>query len=358
MNILIFNQGSDNLKGAFFENFDGNQKTPTFQFSSLLEFEEKIERFEKIDFIAHRVTHGGNYFQKPTFINEEVKEKILSLSSFSPLHNPKQLQKVQMAEKKFPKARHIAFFDTSFHQSLKEEAYTYPIPLKYREMGIRKFGFHGINFEYVLNESKKHLSKTDTKICICHLGGGSSLAAIKNGISIDTTMGFTPLEGLMMSTRSGSIDPGILFFLENTFPKGEIFKDLNEKSGLLGLSEISPKMEVILKEIETGNRKAQLSLEVYIHKLVSYLGAMIAKLEGVDAIIFSGGIGENSPKVRSLALRSFEFLNLQISSELNEIIQKEDRIISSADSKIKVAVIHANEAFYMASYIYNNFLTK
>jgi acetate kinase len=355
VNILVFNQGSDNLKGAYFKNFDGSQKTPSFFFTSLSELDEKISSAEKIDYILHRVTHGGSHFLKPTLINEIVKNEIHELSNFAPLHNHKQLKTILIAEKKFPNSKQIAFFDTSFHQTLEPSAYTYPIPAKFRDMGIRKYGFHGINYSYVLKESSKFFSNEVQKICICHLGGGSSLAAINQQKCINTTMGFTPLEGLMMSTRSGSIDPGILFFLGKTFPQDELFRELNEKSGLLGLSESSAKMEIILKLIENGDLKAKLSLDVYIHKLVSYIGSMIANLKGIDALIFTGGIGENCSIIRREASKHFEFLNLQIDESLNDNRKSDDRLISSTNSKVKVAVIKANEAFEMASYAYSKF---
>lgn len=363
MNILVFNQGSSSLKWSLYH-FSSSKDS----FSLILE--EKIERKDPkalnpyelkkkiesstknqmIDCIGHRIVHGKDLYQQPTFITKKVKEEILSLASLAPLHNTYDLLTIEMIEKLFPKVPQIAVFDTAFHHTLPEKCYTYPGPYEWRERGIRRFGFHGISFSYCAKKAEELLQKKIDKMVICHLGAGASLCAVKEGKSIDTTMGFTPLEGLMMNTRSGSIDPGILLHLleKNDKKVEELKKELYEQSGLLGLSGISSNLEEVLSLANQKNPRAKLAIDVYLHRLISSIGSMIASLEGLDALIFTGGIGENCFWLREKVCRAFSFLGIDHQKDLEPSCCDQDLLLSSQESKIDVLLIHTKEDLMIA----------
>lgn len=344
MNLLVLNHGSSTLKSALYKNFTGNYQLPFSKGSDFLAFDLK-----KVDAICHRIVHGGPFFTDPVFINSEVKQKLAELAKFAPLHTNAELKGINLTEKLFKNKPQIAVFDTSFHKTLKKEAFIYPGPYEWFENGIRKYGFHGISFQYCTKKIASLLKKLPSKMVICHLGAGSSLSAVKDGSSIDTTMGFTPLEGLMMDSRSGSIDPGILVYLLEKMNKETLSDTLFYKSGLLGISGISHEMKVLLEE---PSERAKLAIDIYLHKLKSHIGSMIASLEGIDALVFTAGIGENSPLIRERACKAFSFLGLSLDFSKNKLFSEEDRIISSNTSKVKVAVIHTDEAFQIASESY------
>ncbi len=337
--ILILNRGSSSLKCSLFD------------FPKLL-FEEEVtwENIRKktplplkklknitLDVIGHRIVHGGTFI-KSRVIDKGVKEKIKAFSKFAPLHNLAELELIEKMEKNFPKALQIAVFDTAFHHTLPQKAIIYGGPYSWYEQGIRRYGFHGISFQYCARKAKEILPKK-AKIVICHLGSGASLCAIKNGKSIDTTMGFTPLEGLIMDTRCGSIDPGILLYLKDK----NLMKTLYDHSGLLGLSGKTSDM----KELESlKDPRSLLALEIYLHQLCKQLGAMVASLQGVDGLAFTGGIGENSPYIRQRVCDNFSFLGIEIDKKKNE---KKEEILSTKNSKITVLVIPTQEALEIAN---------
>jgi acetate kinase len=303
--------------------------------------------------VGHRVVHGGPKFNAPTLITPEVKKTIASLSSFAPLHNRAELDGIEMIEQLAPQIPQVAVFDTGFHRTLPPEAFTYPGPYEWLEQGIRRYGFHGINHEYCAHRAARLLNRdiAALKIVTCHLGNGCSLAAIADGKSIDTTMGFTPLEGLMMGTRSGSVDPGILTYLlrENAaFGKGEDLDDLlNKKSGLLGVSGLSSDMREIVSVMRSGNQRAKLAFDIFIHRLQKEIAAMAASLSGLDVLVFTAGIGENSPEARSACCSKLGFFGLELDEAKNRRSPR-DQEISSADSAIRILVIRAQEDWAIA----------
>ncbi|MBS0648010.1 MAG: acetate kinase [Verrucomicrobia bacterium] len=309
-----------------------------------------LNSIDEIDVIGHRIVHGGKYFKESVLIDAEVKEKIRLLSDLAPLHNLPELEGIEILQKLFKKIPQIAVFDTAFHHTLPESAKIYPGPYQWYEEGIQRYGFHGISFQYCSKRAADILKRDPGKMVICHLGSGASLCAVKKGKSIDTTMGFTPLEGLMMDTRSGSIDPGIILHLLAKKKKSaeEISKELYDQSGLLGLSGSSSDMRDILEKSIKGNVRALIALDVYLHRLNALIGAMVAGLKGLDTLVFTAGIGENAPFIREKVCEVFSFLGLKLDKTKNEQISIEDSELSAPDSKIKVLLIHTQEAFEIA----------
>ena len=305
----------------------------------------------EVDIIGHRVVHGGAEYRQSTLINEQVKDAIAKLATFAPVHNPANLEGINAAEKLFENIPQVAVFDTAFHAHLSPAAYTYAIPTKYTEQGIRRYGFHGISHQYCCDRTAKILDRKaeDLRLITCHLGNGCSLAAIRNGQSIDTTMGFTPLEGLVMGSRSGSIDAGILIHLlsQPDMDEEKLDRILNRESGLLGVSGISADLRPILKAIAEGNQQAQLAFDVYVHSLRSHIGAMLASLGGLDVLVFTAGVGENNPAVRSAACAGFEFLGLKLDLDKNNQ-RLLDVDIAASDSAVRVLVIHTQEDWQIA----------
>jgi acetate kinase len=310
-----------------------------------------ISKCSEINVAGHRVVYGGPDFQQPAIITQEVKAAINRMSAFAPLHNRAELEGMDTVEKRFGPVPQIAVFDTGFHSRLPEPAFVYPGPYEWLSRGIRRYGFHGINHQYCAERTAQLLGRDlrSLKLVTCHLGNGCSLAAIQDGHSVDTTMGFTPLEGLMMGTRSGSVDPGILTYLmrQGNFTGQQIDELLNKNSGLLGISGISGDMREIVASMKEGNARAQLAFDIFVHRLRSSIGSMIAVLGGIDALIFSAGIGENSPEVRAAACVNFAYLDLKIDPEKNQQ-STADRDIASADSAVRVLVIRAQEEWAIA----------
>lgn len=305
----------------------------------------------EIDVIGHRVVHGGKRLVEPTVITPEVKSAIESMSDFAPLHNRAELEGIAIIEKRFSAVLQVAVFDTGFHSRLPEPAAVYPGPYEWLAQGIRRYGFHGINHQYC-SERTAQLMRRDLrslKLVTCHLGNGCSLAAIRDGRSIDTTMGFTPLEGLMMGTRSGSVDPGILTYLmRRDHLTGQQLDDLlNAKSGLSGISGISGDMRHIVAAMKDGHPRAKLAFEIFVHRLQAGIGAMVAALAGIDALVFTAGIGENSPEVRAVACANFEFLGLKLDRAKN-FQSSVDQEISLSDSTVHVFIVRAQEDWAIA----------
>ena len=305
----------------------------------------------EIDAVGHRVVHGGPHFEDPVLITNEVRSAIESATAFAPLHIRAELEGMDIVENLLGTVPQMAVFDTGFHRQMPLAAAIYPGPYKWFERGIRRYGFHGINHQYCGQRAAQLLGKDpkSLKVVTCHLGNGCSAAAIREGRSVDTTMGFTPLDGLMMGTRSGSIDPGILTFLmrQDQLDAQGIDKMLNEKSGLLGISGLSGDMRDILAGIQQGHERAKLAFDMYVHRLRAAIGSMAAAMGGVDALVFSGGVGENSPEVRAAASSGLEFLGLKLDSKTNARPSL-DQDVSTSDSRVRVLVIRAQEDWAIA----------
>jgi acetate kinase len=305
----------------------------------------------EIDVVGHRVVHGGQEFKEPVCITPAVKAAIARMSALAPLHNRAEMEGIELIEKRMGDVRQVAVFDTGFHSGLPDAAAIYPGPFEWLSQGIRRYGFHGINHQYCAGRTAQLLGKNlhSLKLVTCHLGNGCSLAAIREGQSIDTTMGFTPLEGLMMGTRSGSVDPGILTYLmrDGKYKSEQLDALLNSKSGLLGISGISSDMRQIVVAKKDGNARAKLAFEIFVHRLQTGIGAMIAALGGIDALVFTAGMGENSPDVRAAACANFEFLGLKLDSAKNAQLST-DQDISASESGVRVLVVRAQEDWAIA----------
>ena len=314
-----------------------------------------LESLSEIDVVGHRIVNGGRAYNRAMVITPDVKSAIEKMAAFAPLHNRLELDGIALIETLFGKCRgsvpQLAVFDTGFHSSLPDAAAIYPGPYEWVEQGIRKFGFHGINHQYCAGRAAQILGRNlaDLKLISCHLGNGCSLAAVRGGQSIDTTMGFTPLDGLMMGTRSGSVDPGILTYLmrEKKLDGKVLDEILNSKSGLLGISGISADMREIIAAMQSGNQRAQLAFDIFVHRLCAGVGAMLAALGGTDAIIFTAGIGENSPEVRAATCGNLSFLGLELDSAKNSA-KPADIDIATPDSAVRILVIHAQEDWAIA----------
>jgi acetate kinase len=321
---------------------------------------QAISKPSDIDVVGHRVVHGGLRHFEPAVVTERIKSAIEVASVFAPLHSRAELQGMEIVEKLLGPVPQIAVFDTGFHHNMPLSAATYPGPYEWFEQGIRRYGFHGINHQYCAERAAELLGKDPKllKLVTCHLGNGCSLAAIREGRSVDTTMGFTPLEGLMMGTRSGSVDPGILTYLmrRRRLQDEQLDDVLNKKSGLLGISGISSDMREILDASKKGHERAQLALDIYVHRLQSGIGAMVAVLGGVDAVVFSAGVGENSPEVRAAVCDQLGFLGMRLDPAKNAqspLDKDKDKDISAPDATVRVLVIHAQEDWMIARTCWN-----
>ncbi|MDQ1267335.1 MAG: acetate kinase [Bacteroidota bacterium] len=315
-----------------------------------------ITGIEDIHAIGHRMVHGGESFIRSTRIDSEVIEAIEDCIELAPLHNPANLKGVYAAKEVFgPSIPQVAIFDTAFHATMPETSYLYAIPYQiYRRYKIRKYGFHGTSHRYIAYRYRRltNIARLNTNIITLHLGNGASACAIKNGKSIDTSMGFTPLEGLMMGTRSGDIDPAIVEFLAHKegASMDEIFSILNKRSGILGISGLTNDMRDLEIEVrEHQDRRALLAIDMFSGRIKKYIGAYMAEMNGADAICFSAGIGENAPDIRKKACSELEFLGLEIDDELNEkAVGGKEMCISKKDSRVKIFVIPTNEELVIA----------
>ena len=309
-----------------------------------------ISKPSDIQAVGHRLVHGGEAFTKTVEITKEVKAKVKELFPLAPLHNPANLTGVEVAEEIFPQAKQIGVFDTAFHQTMPEVAFRYAIPeAMYREMGIRKYGFHGTSHKYVTEKAAEYLQKNDAKIITIHLGNGASMAAVDGGVCIDTSMGIGPLNGLIMGTRSGSIDPSIIFYLVEQ--KGYSVEDvnalLNKKSGMLGLTGKSDMRDV--EELYfKGEEKARLAYEMYAYRIKQFIGNYAAAMNGLDALVFTAGIGENDKLVRSLVCENMNFFGIHLDENLNSERSKEIREINTPQSKTKILIVPTNEELEIA----------
>ncbi|HWE10711.1 MAG TPA: acetate/propionate family kinase [Solirubrobacteraceae bacterium] len=306
---------------------------------------------EQIDVVGHRIVHGGTRYTSAIPIGDDVKRQITELAVLAPLHNLAAVNGIEAAERNVPGTPQVAVFDTAFHASLPVSAYTYAGPREWMDAGLRRFGFHGINHEYAAHRTARILDRSldGLRLLTCHLGSGASLAAVRDGRSVDTTMGFTPLDGLAMATRSGSVDPGLLLHLlrsGETSPD-ELYEVLNRGSGLAGLSGTGGDMRDVLAARERGDPRAGLAFDVYVHRLHRCMGAMLPSLGGLDAIAFTGGVGEHSAAVRRAALTPFAFLGVDVDEVANGE-SAADVDIATPGSRVRVVVIRAREEWAVA----------
>ena len=385
MKILVLNSGSSSLKFQLFEMPEGQVlvkglaerigeqtahfKANDYEVSRPLQTHKEalqlltnyllnpdnqiIKDKNEIVAVGHRVVHGGNTFVQPTLITPEVKAKIKELFSLAPLHNPANLTGIETAEQIFPKAEQVAIFDTAFHQTIPIENNKYAIPDTFYQEGIRKYGFHGISHQYVSRAANKRLARTDTKLITLHLGNGASATAVRNGKSYDTTMGFGPMNGLIMGTRSGDIDQSIIFYLLDKmgYTSAEIQTILNKKSGMMALAGSND-----LRDIETaarqGDEKARLALKMYAGAIQKYIGNFTAQMNGLDAIVFTAGIGENSDVVRRMVSQNLDYLGIRADLEKNKDPKTYQGDITAENSPVKIWVIPTNEEKEIAQQTY------
>lgn len=312
-----------------------------------------IRDINDIDGTGHRVVHGGELFPESALVTDEVEKQIEALTELAPLHNPANLMGIRAFRKLLPNIPHVAVFDTSFHQTMPEQAYLYSLPFHYyKDYGIRKYGFHGTSHKYVSQRAAEILNRPieELRIISCHIGNGASIAAIDGGESVDTSMGFTPLAGVTMGTRSGDIDPALIpYIMEKTGKNAEEVLDiLNKESGLLGISGTSSDLRDLEQDADEGKTRAQLALDVFASRIHKYIGSYTAKMHGVDVIVFTAGVGENSDEVRGRVLEGLEFMGVYWDPKKNEQIHGSEGFINYPHSPVKVLVIPTNEEVMIA----------
>lgn len=311
---------------------------------------EIIKSFSEIDAVGHRIVQGKDLFDESVIINDDVMIKLESIKSFAPLHNPANMMGIMAFKKVLPDATMVAVFDTAYHHTLEEEAYLYPVPYKwYKDYGLRKYGAHGISHQYIASQVSSLLGRTNYKLISCHIGNGASISAIKDGVCIDTSMGFTPLGGVMMGTRSGDIDPSIIPYImeQEGMNAMEVIDELNTQSGLLGLSEFSSDMRDIVSNAALGNHKCEIAMEKYVRRIVDFIAQYYVLLGGADIIVFTAGVGENNIKIRGEICDKLKCLGVIIDSSLNEKVGEVVKL-STGESKIDVYVIPTNEELMIA----------
>ena len=312
---------------------------------------EIIKDYDEIDGVGHRIVHGGALYNKSVIITDKVIDDIIELSDLAPLHNPAHVLGIKAFKEALPNVPMVAVFDTAFHQTLEQEHFLYPVPYSwYENYKVRKYGFHGTSHKYITNVISEELKDDHLKIISCHIGNGASVTAIKDKKSINTSMGFTPLAGVMMGTRSGDVDPSIIPYVMEKEGKsaGEIIDDLNKKSGLLGISQLSGDARDIENAIKEGHEQSILAQEIYVNKIVNYISQYYVQLGGADVICFTAGIGERSPDTRREVIEKLSCLGIKIDLEQNNV-KAEFRCISTPDSTVKVYVVPTDEELMIAT---------
>jgi acetate kinase len=310
-----------------------------------------IDSLAAVNIVGHRVVHGGTEFEDSVLVTPRVKDAIRKMIVLAPEHNPANLEGIEAIERLAPDMPQVAVFDTAFHRTMPDEVVVYPLPYDWFEKeGIRRYGFHGISHRYCAHRAAQILGRdlSSLRLITCHLGNGCSLAAIRGGRSIDTSMGFTPLEGVMMGSRSGSVDPGILFYMqrEKGYTAEQLDTTLNETSGLKGIAD-SGDMRSILQKMNAGDARARLAFDMFTHRLRSFIGAMLASLGGLDALVFAGGIGENAVEVRTAACQAFGFLGLKLDEQKNAR-SPADENIAAPDSQVAALIVQTQEDWAIA----------
>ena len=307
-----------------------------------------LQSLNEIDAVGHRIVHGGEKFNQSVIITQEVIDKVKACVDIAPLHNPANLIGIRACQELMPNVPMVAVFDTAFHQTMPDVAYTYALPYEYYEKyAVRRYGFHGTSHSYVSKRAADVLGKdySELKTIVCHLGNGASICAVKNGKSVDTSMGLTPLEGLIMGTRSGDVDPSILDFIaqKENLTLSEVMNVLNKKSGVEGISGVSSDFRDLAAAAEEGNDRARLALDAFVYRVVKYIGAYAAAMNGVDVICFTAGCGENDVTTRGKIVRAIEYLGITLDEEANKAARGEEGVISTADSKVTVLAVPTNE---------------
>lgn len=312
-----------------------------------------IQSADEISAVGHRVVHGGEFFSESAVITSEVRQAIRKTIDLAPLHNPPNLLGIDAAQSQLPNAVHVAVFDTAFHQTMPDYAFMYPLPrVLYQKHKIRRYGFHGTSHKYVSQKAAEFLGRPleELKIVIAHIGNGASLSAVEYGKSVDTSMGMTPLEGLMMGTRSGDIDPAIVPFVmaKEDLTLGEVQSMLNKHSGLLGVSGMSGDMREVTEAMFNGNPQAKQAIDMYVYRLRKMVGAYFAAMNGADALVFTAGVGENASLIREKVCEGLSFLGMELDLEENSIRRKSERRISTPESKVDVLIVPTNEELMIA----------
>ena len=332
LNVLVVNAGSTSLKLALVDEHGNAQAVASVE-----------EASADVEAVGHRVVHGGDRFREPVLIDENVLAELDAISDLAPLHNPPSLKAIEAARASFPELRHVAVFDTAFHATLQEEAATYPLPARWRDLGLRRYGFQGLSAQWAAEQVPV------PRLVVCHLGGGSSVTAVRDGYSVDTTMGLTPLDGLPMATRSGSVDPGLLLYL---LRHGHADVDglehaLQNESGLLGLSELSPHVHELEAAEASGGERARLALAIYARRVAQAIAAAAVALDGLDAIVFTAGAGERSPRLRTRVCSQLGFLGVQLDEAANQATSGNGEIAAAASS-VRVIVVVSREDLVIA----------
>ncbi len=312
-----------------------------------------IKSYDEIDAVGHRVVHGGEKFNESVLITDEVIDKIKECYNIAPLHNPVNMAGIEAITAIMPDIPQVGVFDTAFHQTMPPKAFMYALPYEYyKNDGVRRYGFHGTSHRYVSKRACDFLNVPYEKqrIITCHIGNGGSITAIDHGKSVDTSMGLTPVEGLMMGTRSGNIDPGAITFLmeKHNLSGQDIQRIINSESGVKGISGISSDMRDIEAAVKAGNERARLALDMYEYSIIKYVGAYTAVLGGVDIIVFTGGVGENQTSVRENVCKQFGFMGVKIDTAYNSTLKGKEALISTPDSKVKVVIIPTDEEYMIA----------
>lgn len=339
-----------------FQEYEDTILTPRAGVDKIIEIlieQEAISSTEDIEAVAHRVVHGGESFIDATLIDEATLDRIRELRPLAPLHNPAELEGILAAQEALPDIPHVANFDTAFYATMPEYAYVYGLPYElYKRLGVRRYGFHGLSHRYLMFQAAHLLgaSHRDVKIVSCHLGRGCSITAVDRGVVQDTSMGFTPTEGLVMNTRCGDLDPGLIPFLKSNerLTSAELLNLFNKFSGLKGLSGISDRMRPILEASQEGNERADTAIDVFCYRVRKYISAYLGVLNGADALVFSAGIGVHSPLIRSKCVEGLQFLGIELDEQKNQEALGQEAVISSDNSATRVFTIPDNEELSMA----------
>lgn len=313
-----------------------------------------IKSLDEISAVGHRVVHGAEKFNSSVLITDEMIAQVKDCYDLAPLHNPANIIGIEAISELLPNAPQVGVFDTAFHQTMPAHAYMYALPYEmYEKYGVRRYGFHGTSHRYVSRRACEFLGVPyeEQKIITCHIGNGGSITAVMNGKSIDTSMGLTPVEGLMMGTRSGDVDAGALTFIMNKegLDANGLANMINKQSGVLGISGISSDMRDIENAIAEGNERARLALEMYEYRIIKYVGSYIAAMNGVDIIVFTGGVGENQTTTREIVTKNLEFMGVKIDTELNSKVRGKECLLSTPDSTVKVVIIPTDEELMIAT---------
>jgi acetate kinase len=354
--VLVLNAGSSSLKWSILDartEATVDEGNATWEGSEhgrhAAEMADALGKIQGVDAVGHRVVHGGARFRESVLVDDAVRREIDALSELAPLHNPAALAGIEAATKAFPNVPQVAAFDTAFHATIPDAAAIYPLPWEWTEQwGLRRFGFHGLSVQYALRRTAELLGRQPARLVVAHLGSGCSVTALTDGRSVETSMGFTPLEGVMMGSRSGSVDPGLLLHLltRRGVQPDDLDAGLNERAGLLGVSGVASDMRKVQAAADSGSERARLAIEMFVHRLVMTIGGMAAALGGLDALVFTGGIGEHSTQIRRAVVERLAHLGASLDPKLNDGLDGDhqgDADITAANGRARVLVVTARE---------------